>query len=248
MTGLLSVSPAARSDAAVLLCLPQAGAGAGQFQPWQRLAGAGVLVVGVQLPGREGRWREPPAMSMGEIVNGTVAELATAGARPLVVYGQSFGGLLGYEVARRLGQLCGMWPRALVVAACRPPNRWVGAGRALFNDEAELSRLLAGGLDASELDEDSRALMLDTLRQDARLSMSFTLAADPVLHCPIHAWGGSCDQTVTSEQLDEWSRFSSIGLHRATFPGGHQFAAQHTEQVVARLVSLTKPVAEEEPR
>ncbi|MFC7648963.1 thioesterase II family protein [Streptosporangium lutulentum] len=106
-----------------LLCLPQAGAGCGQFRPWQDALGTEVSVVGVQLPGRENRFTDPPAHSVGEVVDAVVAELAGAltPGLPLVVFGNSFGGLLGYEITRRLGYHHDRWPDALVVAACRPP-------------------------------------------------------------------------------------------------------------------------------
>src|SRR5688500_2256798 len=114
----------------VLLCLPQAGAGCGQFRPWQRHLGTDLSVVGVQLPGREARWADPEPSDVEEVVAGVTRELVAAlpPNQPIVIYGHSFGGLLGYEITRRLGTAYGRWPNTLVVAACRPPHMWVGAG------------------------------------------------------------------------------------------------------------------------
>jgi surfactin synthase thioesterase subunit len=83
----------------------------------------------------------------------------------LLVFGQSFGGLLGYEVVRRLGEHHGRWPVALVVAACRSPEQWVGTAPGLAEDDLDLTELLdARRLGPVDLDEESRELLLDAFR------------------------------------------------------------------------------------
>ncbi|GAA3118916.1 MULTISPECIES: thioesterase II family protein [Nonomuraea] len=222
---------------ATLLCLAPAGAGCGQYRPWQAMAGPEVSVVGVQLPGRETRWAEPPASSVDEVVTGVLGEL-TALLKPddpLIVFGQSFGGLLGYEIVRRLADDYGRRPRALVVAGCRPPHMWVGAGRGLAEDDAELTKLLdVRALDEDDLDEDSRELMLDVLRQDARLSLTYTHHA-VALPATLEAWGGEDDETVTPGHLDGWRAYAGGGFRRRTFPGGHYFCLERADDVVAAL-------------
>ncbi|GGL14174.1 thioesterase II family protein [Planomonospora parontospora] len=241
----------ARPARPTLLCLPQAGAGCGQFRPWQDALGPEVSVVGVQLPGRENRFTDPPARSVGEVVGAVVAEIAgdpagpLASGLPLVVFGNSFGGLLGYEVARALGGRHGRWPDALVVAACRPPGMWTGAGRGLVEGEEELERLLAGrGLGEDDLDEDSRELALEVLRHDARLSLTYIHddGAGGAL-CPVEAWGGEADETVTPGQLAGWRDHAAAGFHRRLFPGGHHFCLERPGAVLPLLRELLREPA-----
>lgn len=233
--GTAAVGTVTGDQRPILLCLPQAGSGCGQFRSWQQLAGEAVTVLGVQLPGREERWLDPPPESVDEVTADVAAALP---AVPIVVYGHSLGGLLGYEITRRLGGL-GRWPRALVVAACRSPRRWVGAGRDLLNDETEQARLLAAsGMNGPGLDEDLRALAAETLRADARLSMTFRLPAQPKVGCEIYAWGGGADGIVTASQLDEWREYGTDDVHSETFAGGHQFPFEHAGEIVPRLVRL----------
>lgn len=234
-TGTAAAGTVTEDQRPVLLCLPQAGSGCGHFRSWQRLAGEAVTVLGVQLPGREERWLDPPPESVAEV---TAAVAAALPAVPVVVYGHSLGGLLGYEIARRLGDL-DRWPRALVVAACRSPRRWVGAGRDLLNDETEQARLLAAsGINVPGLDEDLRELAAERLRADAQLSMTFRLPAQPQVGCEIYAWGGDADDIVTASQLDEWRDYGIQGAHCETFAGGHQFPFEHADEIVPRLVRL----------
>lgn len=230
------------AGAPVLLCVPPAGAGCGQFREWQDTLGPGVSVVGVQPPGRESRWMDPEPASMAEAVAEIAAELTALlpAGHPVVAFGHSFGGLLGYEVARLLEEAGVLPPRALVVAACRPPAHWVGAGAGLVDDERELNRLLdARGLDAEDFDEDSRELMLDVLRQDARLSLSYRPRIPSRVDCALEAWGGLDDRTVSPDQAAGWREHAAGDFHARHFPGGHYFCLEDSGPALDLLRSMT---------
>jgi len=229
VTALLISFDSSPGDRPTLLCLPQAGAGAGQFRQWQQLL-PDISVVGVQLPGREERWAEPPADSVDAVVDAVAAEL---GGRRLVIFGHSFGGLLGHEIAHRLT------PAALVVAACRPPWMWVGAGHGLVADDVELHRLLeARGLDADDLDEDSREELFEVMRSDARLSLTYVLREREPLTCTVEAWGGDGDDTVSPQQLDGWAPYAGRQFVRRQFAGGHYFCQQRLKEILPILEGL----------
>src|SRR6185503_13776935 len=127
-------------------CVAPAGSGCGRFRDWQSELGDTVSVVGVQLPGREERLDEPHPSSLDEIVTAVTREaLAYADPdAPLVVFGESFGGLIGYELTRRLGA-AGRWPSAMVLAASEPPHLRAGV--------EGLVAFARAGLEGTELDE-----------------------------------------------------------------------------------------------
>jgi surfactin synthase thioesterase subunit len=240
MTWLVSWHPQPATRP-VLLCFPPAGAGCGQFATWQRALGDDVSVIGVQLPGRETRWADPDASTMDEAVAELVTELLDLlpARHPVVVFGHSFGALLGYLTVRLLRARWDAWPRALVVSACRPPRAWVGAGRGLVDDEAELTALLdARGLEPDDLDEDSRDLMLDVLRRDARLSLSFTEPVEPAVGCALESWGGKADTTVSPEHVEGWQSYAGAEFRSRLFDGGHYFSLAEPDRPLALLREL----------
>jgi surfactin synthase thioesterase subunit len=231
---------------AALVCIPQAGAGCGQYRPWRASLGPAAAVLGLQLPGREERWAEPPAGQFSEVIAGAAAELArlVPAGTAIVIYGHSFGGLIGFELCRALGTRYSRWPAALVVAACRPPACWAGAGRDLLDDDAGLLALLAArGLDPALLDEDSLAEMLEPLRHDARLSLSYQPHGDLMVPCLLEVWGGQGDEMVTPAQLGGWRRHAGGPFRRRDFPGGHAFHAAHPQQVLTALGTLVRAAA-----
>jgi surfactin synthase thioesterase subunit len=245
MTYLRSWPNGASPAAPVLLCLPQAGASALQFQDWQVRLGPSATVCAVQLPGREDRWGEPPPASIAEVVGAVKAELADAGLldRPLVVFGDSLGGLIAYELARAVG------PSALVVCVCRAPVHWARQG-GLHEDDVE--RLASASVEGSELPPELvaelRDIAAEVLRRDAELSKTFhDVPGTEPLRCPVYAWGAVADETVTPAQLDDWRDVTTGPMHRHDFAGGHRISRDDPGTVLGRLSRVLADIAEEEP-
>jgi surfactin synthase thioesterase subunit len=231
----------------VLLCLPPAGAGCGQFRSWQAALGGSVSVIGVQLPGRENRWADPDPSSVSGVVDAVVAEVAelVPPSHPIVVFGHSFGALLGYEIARSLRAGRDQRLLGLVVAACIPPGCWADAGLGLINEKGELARLLdARGFGADDLDEDTREVMLDVLSRDARLSLSFTGDDLTAVDCPLEAWGGAEDMIVSAGDLPGWRDYAAQTFRARLFPGGHYFCLDDPQPALALLGPMTVPAGE----
>jgi amino acid adenylation domain-containing protein len=222
-----------------LLCLAHGGAGCGRYRSWQDQLGNDVSVVGVQLPGRENRWREEHPSTMAEAAEAVAAEVAglVAPTAPLVVFGESFGGLLGYEVARRLGER-GRPPAALVIAASDPPHTWAGdSGR--YGSDAVIQNLLdTSSAEVKELDEDAREYTLGIMRKDGALASTFVLPAETRLGSAVHAWGGDTDELVTPAALDEWSSYTTKEFDRRQFDGGHMFGTELAETTLPLLAKL----------
>lgn len=222
-----------------LLCLPTAGSGCGRYRAWQGQLGDGVSVVGVQLPGRENRWQDPYPSTLSEAAEAVAAEVAelVSPETPLVVFGESLGGLLGYEVTRLLDGR-GRPPAALVVAACEPPHFWAATEHLRTGDDALRKLLDTGTLSDDDLDEDSLEYLLDILRHDARLASTCATPAGSRVRTAIQAWGGEADPLVTPADLDEWGTYATAEFTRKQFPGGHHFGTDLAATTLPLLAGL----------
>ncbi|MGK5636833.1 thioesterase II family protein [Streptomyces sp. URMC 126] len=242
MGSWISTWPSGPGEATLpaLLCLPPAGAGCRQFRAWTAALDGVGQVYGAQLPGRENRWGEPMPRTFDEAVEAIAAELrpVVAGGRRLVVFGHSFGGLLGYEIARRVR------PTALVVSACRAPAHWDGAGRGIVDDDTELDKLFdTAGLDPSFLDEDTRALMVAMLRKDAVLSLSYAHSPGAPLSVPVHAWRADGDDTVTARDLAGWAAVTTAAFRVHHVDGGHHAVLRRPQTLLEHLAGLLRDAA-----
>ena len=214
----------------VLVCLPQAGSGCGAFRAWQALH-PDLTVVGVQLPGRENRYKDPSpatfADAVAEIVSALVA--AVPARLPIVLFGHSLGGVLGYEVARALPET--HTPRALVVAAAQPPH--VSGRMAGSRGAAGWLEMFTDQLSAKELDDDVRELVLGILARDAEMSGTYEDPGGAPVPCPLHAWGGETDDVVTAEHVAGWAGYTEVIFHSRQFAGGHDFCLESPEAAAA---------------
>src|SRR5690606_32064321 len=115
--------PMAKPNAVTeVYCFPHAGAGASTFSTWSRQVGENIQIVGVQLPGRESRLREPPRLDIDDIVDSAASAIEANARRPLVLYGHSFGARIAFLTAEKL--IARKLPvRHLVVSAAASPAR-----------------------------------------------------------------------------------------------------------------------------
>jgi amino acid adenylation domain-containing protein len=205
-----------------LLCLPPAGSGCRRFRQYQDKLGDAIAVVGVQPPGREERHGEPYASSLDEMVSVVVRELDALAETeaPLVVLGESMGGLVAYEVTRRLGAR-GRWPTALVLAACEPPH--------LRQPDDAVVKASRRALSAAEVDRNSREQVVRMMRHDLALIDGYALPADPAIESPVHVWGGDEDELVAAASLDAWSDILGTHVDRRQFGWGHTFVVNVPE-------------------
>lgn len=228
-----------------LLCLHPAGAGASFYQDWSTALPADVELLAVQLPGREGRFVEPPLHDYEQAVAATHAALRPYLARPYALFGHSMGALLAYGVAlaaRRHGDPA---PARLFVSGTTGPGvARRNTGRGGWTDDELVAELVQLGgtpkevLDSAEL----LSLILPLLRADFTLcdtfetSAAFSVGAQPPLDCPVSILGGDEDERPAAD-LAPWSAVTSGDSIQRGFPGGHFFLRSPSGPAVRAAVA-----------
>ncbi|MFC6699783.1 thioesterase II family protein [Streptomyces thermocoprophilus] len=181
MTRYLARSVTEHSDDTIpLFCFPYAGGGASAFGRWQRSLdahGAGVTVVPIQLPGREGRIGEPRFTDLWALVEDMDDQLDDVLCRPHLFYGHSMGALLAYSLAWRRQQRGAPLPLAVALSAYRAPHlpapRIAEPGA---SDEELIASLAAlGGIPQVLLNHpDFLSALLPVARDDLMLCTGYT--------------------------------------------------------------------------
>lgn len=218
-----SSSPEARLQ---LLVFPYAGGGPAAFRAWQDRLTPGVRVFVASLPGRERRIAEKPLDDMATIVEQlTAAACAIAGnGIPIAFFGYSLGGIIAFEVARRLSSIGCPSPSSLIVAACAAPQLpWRRPMLHLLDDEQLVGRLrdLNGTPEDVLRDPEMLQLFLPMLRADFKLRETYRYMVDRPLPIPISAIGGARDPYVTRDDVDAWREQTTERFDCTIFDGGH---------------------------
>ncbi|MFE1956232.1 thioesterase II family protein [Streptomyces sp. NPDC059524] len=194
-----SIDESASADVR-LFCFPYAGGGASAYGRWQRTLdahGAGVRVLPIQLPGREGRIDEPRFTDLRALIDDLDAELDDELERPHIFYGHSMGALIAYSLACRRQQRGAPLPEAVVLSAYRAPHLPAPQiARPEASDEELIDSLAAlGGIPQVLLNHpDFLSALLPVARDDLLLCTgeAASMAAEP-RRVPRHQFAGRRD-------------------------------------------------------
>jgi medium-chain acyl-[acyl-carrier-protein] hydrolase len=221
-----------------LFALPYAGGDTAIFAPWIDLLPWEIELCPVQLPGRGRRALEPAYAEIGPLVRALADALLPALGPRFAVFGHSMGALVGFELARELRRRGQPAPCHLLVAGRGAPQLPPRYGPLSHLPDGELLARLherygyaapaPADADAGDLGE-LLDLMRPTVRADLRVSEGYVHADEPPLDCPITAFGGLADPTVTREELDAWRHQTRGPFRTRMLPGGHFFLESEAE-------------------
>jgi surfactin synthase thioesterase subunit len=215
-----------------LVCLPHAGGAAGAFRHWQPYTSE-LDIVGVELPGRAARFAEAPVARMDPLATDIAAQLSVFD-RDYALFGHSLGGLLAFEVARRIRDAAGRAPLALFVAGCPAPD----APAPPPVHDLPRDRLLAWLEDMGGLDPeiarlpDLLEILMPALRADLAVFDTYQYQPAPPIPWPIHVLTGSADPSVRPADLEAWRAHTTGACTVRALPGDHFFVHCATAQVL----------------
>jgi medium-chain acyl-[acyl-carrier-protein] hydrolase len=198
----------ASDRASRVLGFPQAGGGCATFTACAGHLGPGVALWGLNPPGRQARFAEPPIRDLGTLVADVTADLTRYTDRPYVLFGYCSGALSAFLVARAVAAAGLVPPRALVVAAQPAPQltRPTADLHTLPADEFWARIVSFGGFSAVlAAQPDYRDIFEPSLRADYEALAGFRYEAGPRLDVPIIAVTGRHDGLLTQDEVAAWA-------------------------------------------
>lgn len=166
---------------------------------------------------------------------------------PLVIFGHSFGAMIGLHLARILKTDYNFVPKQLIFAGCRPLHRWGFPMHYHREDDDEMveEMVKCGGM-TKEMAKDKAliAMVLPAIKMDhlAMDKYKFDPNAEKV-EAPIYAIGGDVDPRCPPEQLPEWDQYTSNKCEVQVFPGGHFFLQEKQADLLAWITKTLTDTA-----
>lgn len=218
-----------------LVCLPFA---AGSAQTYAGLTASlpDVDVCAVDLPGHGTRFDEPLVRDAARLVTDLVDALSPLADRPLVVLGHSFGGRLGFALARG-----GLPVHTLVASASRPPCVRSAGHDAPLDDDSIVRRLREiGGTPAEVFNHpDLLELFVPVVRADIEVERA--LDSDATIDAPIVAIGSRDDKVVPYAEVERWREHTTSTFTLEAIAGTHFFVTSHAPELAAILNRCALP-------
>ena len=218
-----------------LFCLPHAGAGVAEYYRWKRILLQSAAVCPIRLPGRERRLSEPFIPDAKLLVTEILTAIQNYLAAPYAIYGHSMGAILAYELATQIAA-AGLPPPICLIVSGRNAPQLEPAHRDLhlLDDEAFLAALrerFGGSQDEVLAVPELRELFLPILRADLKLVETYPVSTGK-LTCPIAAFAGTEDHSVSDSGLEGWSEATSATVITHRFPGDHFYSPGKGQQVL----------------
>ena len=227
---LAPVLPAPRMR---LFCFHHAGGSSELFARWPEQLPRDIEVRALQLPGRLSRAHEAACTDMEALLQALEGEIVPLLDRPFAFFGHSLGGIVAFELTRRLRRAGHPLPSRLLLSAIAAPEPGKPVRHA--SDE-ELAR--AG------------AWLSPLTRSDLSIFRSWQFVTEAPLEVPITVLGGKEDLLATPQEVVGWHHQTRGDFEVQLLPGGHFFPLTQEAELVAlvarRLAQL--PVTAEEPR
>lgn len=222
-----------------LFCFPYAGGNALVFQRWHSLFPLWIEICPIQYPGRGNRIREKPftnAKPLGQEVTEAIKPLLDL---PYAFFGHSMGALIAFDVIHNLRKQHKQLPFHLFVSAVRAPQ-FRNRDRISFDmpdaEFIEELRRLNGTPNEVLEHAELMALMLPMLRADFSVAQTYEQVANELpLSCPISAYGGDADISVSRKELEGWREQTMGAFSFEMFAGDHFYLHSSEEVLKSRI-------------
>lgn len=244
----LSISRPVADARLRLFCFPHAGGAASLFRLWHAGLPAGVEVCGVQLPGREGRWREEVVTDADALLSLLAPALTPLFDVPFALFGHSMGALLAFELTRELRRRELPAPVHLFASGRRAPQTPDrGPDIHQLPDAEFLEQIITryDGIPKIVLDEpELLRVYLRALRADFTLLETHRYRPGPPLGCPVSVVNSLDDPSVTLDELLAWRAQTENFFRLELLPGDHFYFHKNPAQLLRSLSRDLTPLLE----
>ncbi|WP_330297823.1 thioesterase II family protein [Streptomyces sp. NBC_00503] len=217
-----------------LFCFPHAGGDAPAYTRLAHSLAPFAEVWALRMPARGGRRRDPMPASFDLLVATVAEELRPHLGGDFGFYGQSFGALLAYEVARALPKE--LRPGLVVAASAQPPSAWTGELPQGLG-AADLLHLTGMG-ELVDADPELRDMALAAVQSDLDVKRTYRHRPSPLLDSDLYAVAGDGDPMLDAQRIAGWAEHTSGGFGLSVVPGGHLLAAVDRRGPVELLTSV----------
>jgi surfactin synthase thioesterase subunit len=217
-----------------LFIFPHAGGSAQYYAPFAKTFSSAVKCVAVSYPGKGGNHDLGAFTGIPELAD-KVCSMITPfdpSGGPVAFFGHSMGGLLAFEVARRL-EADGTPISALFVSATAAPGRSgydyiPDSDKGLLDTVSQMT-----GVNPEFLEnEEFAARILPTLRGFKAIT-KYECPPEATVSCPIFAFFADDDEVATAEKVAPWAQRTTSEFGTRMFSGHHFYVNDNLPELVA---------------
>lgn len=224
-----------------LFCFPFAGGSIATYAKWNDLFPPLIEICPIELQGRGSRAIESLYGTFDELIDDVFARIQShPDSSPYALFGYSMGGLVVYELYRKMVKMGYPKPLHLFISARAAPSADIVRLHHL-PDKAFIDQLLTLDGMQKELYENKEMLryFLPIIRADLRIHETYLFNAErPMIDCDLSVFYGHKDNSVSKQGIMEWSNFAARNCRFYEFPGGHFFIREQESKIADLITSV----------
>ena len=215
-----------------MFCFPYAGGSATLYRDWPGHLPDDIELVGVQLPGRAFRLREPPFTDITHLLDALEKQIVPfLNQVPFIFWGHSMGALVAFELMRRFQEQSIPLPTMAILSGRRAPHLpYDPLNVPDMSDEEFMNELRRLGGTPDEIINNQRLmnLVMPSLRADFEILYRWRYVETDPFNVPFKVLGGKQDRPIPEADLEAWGRYTSSDFSTHMFEGDH-FYLHHAE-------------------
>ncbi len=211
-----------------MYCLPYAGGSASTYNDWISRLIQTIEVCPMEYAGHGNRFCDEFFKTIEEVAEDISEDIEKQCKSDYIIYGHSMGCLVALETAFILEKKNAPLPKAIIVAATRPPHLMYKdkllenlSKDELMKEIASLGQMEPEVFEYPELYE----LVSDIMYADIQMLSSYKRRPENgKIHIPVLALTGLKDDEAPPEDMEEWKLYVESDFELHTFEGDHFFA------------------------
>ena len=219
-----------------VVIFPGAGGAAHSYSDWDNYLDPSLNVYAFEYAGHGRRASEAVIDDFNVVLREIVGALAPHLDLPLMLVGESMGGLYALEAAAKIAVKTKVYPQEIFVLSCSPVHqmrseklkRWLS----LSDDDLVNELYGLGGLNQDLMQDDSWLdYFLPVIRADFRAVMNYSSNLKFPLDCRLTVLLGQEDPYCVVDEVPQWKGVVRSNPTVHTFSGGHSFALSHHQGI-----------------
>lgn len=223
-----------------IICFHDAGGSASLYDDWIQQLDETLELVVVELPGRGKNFEAKPYKNVDTLINDLLNQLYQYFDKPFAFFGHSMGGLIAFELTKKLLSENKPLPKNLFVSSTPQLSSY---DKEQINPDSSDERLMdlfpyLKATSSSESDNlESSRIMMSILRADLELISNYQYQKGNPIPIPITAIHGVEDPRVKHEQMEMWSEETINSFDLFSRPGGHRYIQQENSFVTSLIAN-----------
>lgn len=219
-----------------LFCIPCAGGSAYMFKKMERMLPENIKLCPLEISGRGIRFNEPLFQHISEAADDLYENIRTKLSEDYCMLGFSMGGILTYELCRRLSKNSNKMPKTVFILGSEPPEIFSDTEYHNLSDEEFKKKLISNNGIPKELIKNSELFdfYLPILRADFRMCETYKSSSDNTkIDVDFHLING-IEDNINRKYLSLWNNY----CRKCTMdfvPGNHFFINSNMYETVIAI-------------